>query len=353
MTKTIVIKDNVYLNHLTTPGHPECARRLESIYGAIENTAFSGCYQSVSPRKAEKPEIALNHSMDYIERIEKTAGKPFTSLDPDTSTSAGSWDAAVHAVGGVLKGLDMIMGKEADNGFALVRPPGHHAEASRAMGFCLFNNIAVGAHHLINTHNLQKMLLIDWDIHHGNGTQNAFYDTPQVLYFSTHQYPYYPGTGAMEETGAKQGTGYTVNVPLHGGQDGDDFVKIFKEILLPVADEYKPEFILVSAGYDIYCGDPLGTMDVTPEGFFSMTNFLKKMAETYCDGRIFLALEGGYNITGIADSVKSTIEALAGSKASTVSGDSYQRDMAMGGGNINGIINAVKKTHAQTWKCFR
>ncbi len=353
MNRTVVIKDNVYLNHLTTPGHPECPRRLEAIYSAIETPDCSAFYRGVAPRRAEKEEIALNHTMEYIKSIEKTAGKSFTSLDPDTTTSAESWQAAVYAVGGVLQGIDLIMGKEADNGFALVRPPGHHAETSRAMGFCLFNNIAVGAHYIIKKYKLKKVLIIDWDIHHGNGTQNSFYNNPGVLYFSTHQYPYYPGSGAMEETGAVEGRGYTVNVPLNGGQDGDDFVRIFKEILAPVADEYKPEFILVSAGYDIYCGDPLGTMDVTPEGFYKMTDFLKKMAEKHCEGRILHVLEGGYNVMGIADSVKFTIQALTGNEVLKHSGDSYKRDMDFDKVNINGIIDAVKKIHSTTWHCFR
>jgi acetoin utilization deacetylase AcuC-like enzyme len=312
MTKTIVIKDRRYIDHVTSAGHPESPRRLEAIYKKIEDNDIRDKFEEVEPREATKEEISFNHSIEYIEKIEKTAGKNFVSLDPDTNTSAGSWQAAILAAGAVLTGIDMIIEGKADNGFALVRPPGHHAEASRAMGFCLFNNIAIGAHYLLKKHGLERVLIVDWDIHHGNGTQNSFYDSPEVLYFSTHQFPYYPGTGSSGETGVKEGKGFTVNVPLSGGQGDEDYVKIFNEILLPAAQEYKPQFILVSAGYDIYHLDPLGTMNVTPNGFNLMTGILKSLAEKQCQGKILFSLEGGYHVEGTAESVKYSLLSLAG-----------------------------------------
>jgi acetoin utilization deacetylase AcuC-like enzyme len=312
MTQTIVIKDRRYIDHVTSAGHPESPRRLEAIYKKIEDNDIRDKFEEVEPREATKEEISFNHSIEYIEKIEKTAGKNFVSLDPDTNTSAGSWQAAILAAGAVLTGIDMIIEGKADNGFALVRPPGHHAEASRAMGFCLFNNIAIGAHYLLKKHGLERVLIVDWDIHHGNGTQNSFYDSPEVLYFSTHQFPYYPGTGSSGETGVKEGKGFTVNVPLSGGQGDEDYVKIFNEILLPAAQEYKPQFILVSAGYDIYHLDPLGTMNVTPNGFNLMTGILKSLAEKQCQGKILFSLEGGYHVEGTAESVKHSLLSLAG-----------------------------------------
>ena len=311
MSKTIILKDERCIDHITAPGHPESPQRLKSIYNMLKQNDMKGRFKEVAPRMATKEEISLNHDLKYIDMIENTAGRSFTSLDGDTNTSAGSWDAALLAVGAVLDGVDMIMEQKADNGFALVRPPGHHAEASRAMGFCLFNNIAVGAHYLLKKHDVKKVFIIDWDIHHGNGTQNSFYSNPDVFYFSTHQYPYYPGTGAEDERGTGEGAGYTLNVPLSGGQSDDDYLNIFEEVLEPAIRKFSPEFILVSAGYDTYFRDPLGTMKVTENGFYRMTEFLKKIAIADCNGRLFLALEGGYHIEGITESVKQTILALS------------------------------------------
>lgn len=352
MSKTIALTDKRYLNHETRSGHPESPKRLESIYEMLLGDDIKNTFEEVRPRKATKEEISLNHSMEYVERIAKTANKGFVSLDPDTNTSDGSWEAAALAAGAVLTGIDMILEKKADNGFALVRPPGHHAEHARAMGFCLFNNIAVGAHYLLKKHNVKRVLIVDWDIHHGNGTQNSFYGSSGVLYFSTHQYPYYPGSGACEETGEKEGKGYTVNVPLSGGQGDADYMKIFNEILKPIVEEYKPEFILVSAGYDIYHLDPLGTMNVTPLGFFTMTQLLKKLAETHCGGRLLLALEGGYHVQGITESVKHTLFALGDSNKAAHAEEPAISTQGIAS-NTQSIIQKVKKIHSATWSVFK
>lgn len=349
MNKTVVLKDDKCINHVTSYGHPESPRRLEAIYDMLKDDAVGNTVEIVEPREATKEELALNHSSDYIAMIEQTAGKPFVSLDPDTNTSEGSWQAAILAAGAVLQGIDLIIQGTASNGFALVRPPGHHAEKNRAMGFCLFNNIAIGAHYLLKNHHMQRVLIIDWDIHHGNGTQNAFYEMPEVLYFSTHQYPYYPGSGALQESGVQSGTGFTVNVPLSGGQGDYDYIKIFKEIVQPITEKYKPEFILVSAGYDIYCRDPLGTMNVTPDGFYMMASALKNMAASYCGGKILFALEGGYNVEGVAESVKYTLQALTGSGTEHAPDKDGQANQTHSGGSIDQIIAQVKKIHAVNW----
>lgn len=349
MNKTIVLKDKRFLNHHTSPGHPESPRRLEAIYEMLKEDGIRGKFFEVQPRPATKEEIALNHSPEYIAKIEKTAGKTFVSLDPDTSTSEGSWEASVLAAGAVLTGLDFILGGKAENGFALVRPPGHHAEESRAMGFCLFNNIAIGARYLLKSCNLHKILIVDWDIHHGNGTQNSFYSSPEVLFFSTHQFPYYPGSGSFEERGTKEGAGFTVNVPLPGGQGDEDYLEIFKEILYPIAEKYMPEFILVSAGYDTFYLDPLGTMKVTPDGYFRLTRSLKELAEKLCDGRLLLTLEGGYHVEGIAESVKYTLLALSGDDTVGKSAKKNASGYKGTGLDIKSTVDKVKKVHSAVW----
>ncbi len=353
MGRTVIFKDTCFLGHVTQHGHPESPERLEAIYAMLQDGDMAGCFEEISPRRATKAEIALNHSPAYIERIAATAGRPPSSLDPDTGTSEGSWDAAAHAVGAVLDGIDMILSGAADNGFALVRPPGHHAENSHAMGFCLFNNAAIGARYLLEKHKMQRVLIVDWDIHHGNGTQHSFYADPRVLYVSTHQYPYYPGTGAFEETGENAGRGFTVNVPLSGGQGDGDYASIFNEILVPLAVEYQPQFVLVSAGFDIYQHDPLGTMDVTPQGFYDMTRIIRQLAETVCGGRLLFVLEGGYHLQGIAQSVKQTLRALSdscGSPADTHAGF-FEDSMILPA--TRSSIEKVKKIQSFNWQVFR
>ena len=221
MLKTGIIKDPLYLEHTADDYHPESPHRLETIYSMLEEKDMAGKFVAIKPREATREELGYIHTAEYISRVASTKTRSKVMLDPDTYTSPGSWEAAILAAGGVLELIDNLMEKKIDNGFAFLRPPGHHAEADRAMGFCLFNNIAIGAKYAIEKYNLDRILIIDWDIHHGNGTQRSFYNDPQVLYFSTHQYPYYPGTGNYDEIGTGYGRGYTINVPLkHGcGED--------------------------------------------------------------------------------------------------------------------------------------
>ena len=225
---------------------------------------------------------------------------------------------ALLAAGGLLKSVDLIMEGTIRNAFALVRPPGHHAEASQAKGFCIFNNIAVAAEHLLRTHGLGRILIVDWDLHHGNGTQHAFYSRRDVLYFSIHQYPYFPGTGSVGETGVGEGYGYNLNVPLRPGKGDADYLAIFQKILEPVARGYKPEFILVSAGFDIGDGDPLGGMAVTREGFGLLASSLLGMAGESAGGRIALVLEGGYNLRALTEGVGEVLARLSASEPSPV-----------------------------------
>ncbi|UCE41123.1 MAG: histone deacetylase [Candidatus Aminicenantes bacterium] len=308
---TGIIKDRRYMDHHMGYSHVETPQRLEVIYRMIdEKISFS--LDKIEPRLATKEELALIHTTHYIDMVKSTAGKEHVQLDPDTSTSAKSWEVACLAAGGVINAVDSIMEGKIQNGFALVRPPGHHAEASRAMGFCLFNNIGIGAAHLIQKHGLKRILVMDWDLHHGNGTQHSFYESAQVLYFSTHQFPHYPGTGHWNEVGEGKGEGFTVNIPLRAGKTDGDYLRIFQQILRPIVSEYKPEFILVSAGFDIYEGDPLGGMQITKQGFAALAAELLDLTASFSQKRLLCVLEGGYDLQGLQDGVEQVLYQLAG-----------------------------------------
>jgi len=309
--KTGIVKDLRYLNHDMGAFHVESPKRLTAIYDMIDSD-FSFPLENIQPRAADLDEIAWIHTPSHISRIKDTSGKDRVSLDPDTSTSALSYDTALLAVGGLIEACRSVMEGKIQNGFALIRPPGHHAEASQAMGFCLFNNVAVAAEYLLKKHGLERILIVDWDLHHGNGTQHSFFDRRDVLYFSTHQFPFYPGTGHWGEIGKDAGEGYTVNVPLYGGQGDSEFLYIFKNILSPIAAQFKPNFILVSAGFDISATDPLGGMYVSASGFGALALELLALAKSFCQNRILFSLEGGYDLQALRDGVKQVLLQLSG-----------------------------------------
>jgi acetoin utilization deacetylase AcuC-like enzyme len=314
--KTGIVKDMRYMDHNMGDFHPESPKRIEAIYKMIEKD-ISFPYLTIEPRFATEEEIQGIHTSSYVSAIKATSGKERVALDSDTSTSARSYEVALLAAGGVLKAIELILQGKVQNGFAFVRPPGHHAEASRAMGFCLFNNVAVGAEYLLEKHNHKRILILDWDLHHGNGTQNSFYDRNDVLYFSTHQYPHYPGTGHWSETGQGDGEGFTINVPLSPGKTDSDYLYIFEKLLSPIAEKFQPDFVLVSAGFDIYEGDPLGGMQITAEGFGALANALMRLAGKHCKDRILFALEGGYNLQGLSAGSKKVLLQLSGQKESS------------------------------------
>lgn len=343
MKKVGIVLDKLYVDHENGMGHPESPERLLAIIEMLKTTKLLEEVVRVEPRDATRDEVTLVHDPKYFDLIASTRGKPRVFLDPDTSTCPVSFNAAVRAVGGMLSSIESVLKGEVDIAFPLVRPPGHHAERERAMGFCLFNNVAVGGAYLVRVKGFERVLVVDWDVHHGNGTQNMFYSSSEVLYFSTHQYPYYPGTGGINEVGKEDGAGYTVNVPLPAGMGDKEYIRIFSEILGPVIDQYKPQFILVSAGFDTYFEDPLGGMRVTPQGFAQMTRFLKESAEKHCDGKMVLILEGGYNLEGLWLSTKEVMEELL-EKKRTDYGSLEEKTKA------DQIIENVKKIQSQFWK---
>jgi acetoin utilization deacetylase AcuC-like enzyme len=312
MTKTAILKNQLFLEHDAGFSHIESPARLAAIYDGLRPFETMACFTSPDFAPATRGALRLVHSAAHVARIAATAGQGFVSLDPDTGASSKSYAAACLAAGAVIEGVKMLFDGRAANGFALVRPPGHHAEADQPKGFCLFNNVAIGGAYALRELGLQRVMIIDWDLHHGNGTQHAFYDSDRVLYLSTHLYPYFPGSGALQETGRGRGTGYTINIPLSGGQNDLSYAAIFNEIVGPVARQYQPELILVSAGYDICVGDPLGPMAVTPAGFAYLTRVVKQLAVELCGGRLLLTLEGGYSLTGLREGVLATLGELAG-----------------------------------------
>jgi acetoin utilization deacetylase AcuC-like enzyme len=268
----------------------------------------------------------------------------------DTQTSEKSFEAALSAAGGILMGIDGLMSGNYSSSFALVRPPGHHAERDRGMGFCLFNNVAVGALYAIDTYSMDRVIIIDWDLHHGNGTQHSFSDDPRILYFSTHQFPYYPGTGDFSEVGHGRGKGFTINVPLPVGNGDDDYSKIFKKVLEPVADTFKPQLVLVSAGFDIHYEDPLGGMEVTPEGFARLTSIAQSIAQKHANGRLLFTLEGGYHLGGLCDGVQRVIEQLAGKEKSDI--DRIKENQEPGSRNSDYAIERAIAIQKKFWSCF-
>jgi acetoin utilization deacetylase AcuC-like enzyme len=349
MNRTGIVKDNKYLEHVMDSGHPESPERLRVIYQMLEENEMKNLFEMVKPRTATREELEMNHTPAYIDLVSSTAGKPNFRLDMDTSTCAKSYEAALLAAGGFLELIKAILEGKLNNGFALVRPPGHHAERDRAMGFCLFNNVAIGAQYAIKHFSLQKILIVDWDVHHGNGTQNSFYEDPRVLYFSTHRYGFfYPGTGSATEVGKGKGEGFNVNVPLSTGAGDAEYGTVFKTILKPIALEYQPQLILVSAGFDIHYDDPLGGMEVTEKGFSRMTQILLEIAETTAQGKLAIVLEGGYDVFGQSRSVKEVLKEMV-QASSLDKKDLIEKEKAVYH-QIEGFINQLKQIQGRYWK---
>jgi len=348
MAKTGIVKHPIYLEHKTEIFHPESPQRLQSIYSMLETKDFGEKLVEVPPRFATLDELLLVHDAHYVDRVLDTAEKPRVRFDPDTVTSPKTYKAAWMAVGGVMEAIRAVFAGKIRNGFALIRPPGHHALRDRAMGFCIFNNVAIGARYALKAHHLQRVLIVDWDLHHGNGIQSIFYDDPQALYFSIHRHPFYPWTGGMEEVGEGPGRGYTVNVPLEQGCSNSEYGNALRHLLWPIARLYRPELILVAAGFDIHHSDPLRSMNLTEAGFARMTDLLLQMASELCGGRLVLALEGGYNSEALCDSVAMVLWELIGQ--SVINRREMEQVEDAQYGHIAQLIDRVKEIQREYWK---
>ena len=303
--------DDIYLRHKTGAGHPERPARLEAIIGRLKEKELLSQLTKIDPRPTINEWLTSVHKPEYVDRVKGSCEKGLGYVDTmDSPAGEDSYEVAVTAAGGLLAAVDAVMDGKVRNAFCAVRPPGHHALPNRAMGFCLFNNVAIAARYIQKKHKLSKVLIVDWDVHHGNGTQDMFYDDPTVLYFSVHRFPFYPGTGSADQKGSGKGQGYTVNVPLRAGCGDREFVDAIEEELRPAATDFDPDFVLISAGFDAHETDPLGGMEVTAEGFARMTRVVKEIADKCAGGRLVSVLEGGYSLEGLAASVEAHIRAL-------------------------------------------
>jgi acetoin utilization deacetylase AcuC-like enzyme len=298
------------LAHDNGPGHPERSQRLTAIRDRLERGGTLRHLLAITPEAAPLTALARVHDEAYIEALQRACARAPLRLDPDTAVSEGSWAAALLSAGGGLAAVDAVCEGRARAAFVCTRPPGHHAERDRAMGFCLFNNIAVAARHAQDRHGVERVAIVDWDVHHGNGTQHVFEEDDTVLYVSTHQWPFYPGTGARGERGRGRGLGTTINLPLSAGAGDEDFEGLYATAVIPAIERFGPDLILISAGFDAHESDPLAGMALTAGGYGRLTETLRDAAASLCGGRIVSLLEGGYDLDALAVSVETHLRVL-------------------------------------------
>jgi acetoin utilization deacetylase AcuC-like enzyme len=304
---TALLADPIAKRHEPGPGHPESPARFDAVVKGLAQFTLT----PFAPRSATEDEVALCHTRQYIRTARHEVEEGFSQLTTgDTDLSHDTYDVALRAVGTVFHAVDLVFKGEAANAFCVVRPPGHHASPNRGMGFCMFNNVALGARYAQRRHAAERVMIVDWDVHHGNGTQDIFYDDGSVLFFSTHQYPWYPGTGAAEETGEGKGTGRTVNCPLPAGAGRREVWQAFQDKLLPAAEEFRPDLVMVSAGFDSRLGDPLGQFTLADRDFADLTRLLRDIAAKHSNGRLVSVLEGGYNLYGLVKAAQAHAQAL-------------------------------------------
>jgi len=341
--KVGLVYDPIYLKH-DTGGHVESARRLEAIISHLEESGLKKQLTPLKPRAASVEELSLVHTKQHISYIRGVAKKGGGWLDADTVMSPDSYEVALYAAGGAIVAAEAVMEGKVNSAFALVRPPGHHATPRRAMGFCLFNNIAIAAEHALAQYKLERVLIIDFDVHHGNGTQEIFYDRPEVMYISTHEYPFYPGTGSVGETGRGAARGTKVNIPLPAGCGDNEYLSVFEQIITPAARRFKPRLVLVSAGYDAHWADELALMQLSVSGFREMAGVIRGLADELCEGRLLFSLEGGYHLSALAASVKATLDILLGNTGTDDPlGQSPRSTAAL---KIDRLLTAIKEVHA-------
>ena len=333
-----VMADRRFMAH-ETGAHVETPKRLEVIYDMLDAEGFRERTVAVMPRHATEEEVALNHTTRYIWMLKEM---PPGRLDADTVISERSFETAMLAAGGSIEMVDAVLEGRIKRSFAFLRPPGHHAERERGMGFCLFNNVAIAARHLIERRSLSRIAVVDWDLHHGNGTQNSFYGEKEVLYISIHQSPCYPGTGMLHEVGEGEGEGFTVNLPIPAGIGDRGYLQAFEEFFRPIILRYEPEIILVSAGFDPHAWDPLGGMEVTSGGFGAMGRVLMETADEVCRSRIAFFLEGGYSLEGLRESAREVLAEMLGERGA-------QATLPPPGPDIAAVLERARTVQEPYW----
>jgi len=337
---TAVVEDPRYQEHRGPDGHPERPERLDAVHAAIAARASE--LEHLPARPASDEEILRVHSRDHLDVVAEAVSRAPIRLDPDTFASSRSFEVARLAAGASIDLALRIAAGEVDTGFAAVRPPGHHAEATHAMGFCLFNNVAIAAEALRAEAGIQRLLVLDWDVHHGNGTQHSFEEDPNVLYASTHQFPYYPGTGDAGEAGTGKGEGATFNIPLPAGCGDAEYLGAFRRLLVPAVRAFRPEMILVSCGFDAHVDDPLAAMNVTGDGFAALARIVRALADDLCGGRLLFVLEGGYALSGLEAGTRAVLAEILPANAPPLP----PVDALRPGSPLAGIVARVAAAHA-------
>jgi acetoin utilization deacetylase AcuC-like enzyme len=310
-SKTGFVFHKHFLEHDTGPGHPERPDRLRAIESHLTTTGLWNKLHHLIIDRTQEEWILKVHTPEHLKFVRDACKRGMDVLDSgDTHACSSSFDVALLAVGGVLAAVDTVMNGLLENAFCAVRPPGHHAEKNTVMGFCLFNNIAIAARYAQAVHHVDRVAIIDWDVHHGNGTQHIFYDDKSVFYISLHQFPFYPGTGSRSERGTGQGEGYTLNIPLRAGSSDKEYSEAFGKEILPALDSYRPELILISAGFDAHKDDPLANINLTEKSFATLTSMMMEVADKHSHGKLVSVLEGGYNLQALAQSVEAHLKVL-------------------------------------------
>jgi acetoin utilization deacetylase AcuC-like enzyme len=311
MKNTALAADPVCREHLQGLNHPERPERFDAVLNGLERAGLAAVMDRLPVRIATEDELAMCHTAEYLQiaRQDVESGRPWLSTG-DTDITSNSWDVALRAAGSVLNAVDAVMSGAARNAFCCVRPPGHHANAVRGMGFCLFNNVAIAARHAQRQHGAERVAIVDWDVHHGNGTQDIFYSDPSVFFFSTHQWPLYPGTGRADETGEGAGQGSTMNFPFPAGSGRAEILGAIQNSLAPAMEQFRPDLVLISAGFDSRIDDLLGRFTLTDDDFVDLTAAVMEIADRHAHGRVVSTLEGGYNLYGLASAAAAHVAAL-------------------------------------------